>query len=411
MSAILPDRLSPHNPLASRAATLLAGTAMAMLATALQAVPMRLAAGFARRTRTPARPGALAQRVPPAPVEQAGLTLPLRGPCRIAAATASGGSGHPGLLLYPLAEDLITVRAPCAGTIIESVDGFADSGNRLVLRRDDGGYVRLASLRQGGINVRAGDRVAPGAALATGAAGRPILLRCQEGLDAASPGRPFRFAGAAQLGNGGPRWVFAAEPVPGQELDAADDDVDVLAALTLLCPAVARFDVEARGAAAVRFLGAAAPVATLTADGFARGVIALRDEGGATLMGAADAHAWRASLQGRPGALLRCLALGLAVVPLSRLPGMWWCETVRVPAGRDGLAAFLAPRRSARCFGSFAEAGMDIVVRTSVRSADTSLPERIDIAVTPDHGVVAVRACFADGWLHFIRPGFEAAMA
>jgi hypothetical protein len=378
MSMMLPDRFSPHDA---------------------------LTAGFTERAPTPAPPVALARPRAPGPVEETALTLPLRGPCRIELATTSGGSGHRGLLIYPLAETSVTVRAPCAGTVIEAVDSFADAGNRLVLRRDDGIYVRLASLRQGSISVRAGDRVALGATLAGGNAGRPILLRCQDRPDAAARGRPFCLAGAAQLGNGGPRWVAAAVPAPGQRLDAADGDADLLAALTLLCPGVARFAVAAGGAAAERFHGNTAPVTTLTSDGHA-----VRDDAGGTLIGVPGAHAWRARLEGRPGALLRCLALGLAMVPLCRLPGMWWSERVCVPTGGDGLAAWLAPRRSARVIGSFAEAGTDIVVRASLRSADASIPERIEIALAPDHGVVAVRAGFTGGWLRFTRPGFEAAL-
>ena len=196
-----------------------------------------------------------------------------------------------GLLLHPLADVPVTVHAPCAGTVIESVDSYADAGNRVVLRSNDGGYARLASLRQRGVTVRAGNRVALGAPIAAAEAARPILMRWQDSPDARTPGRPFCLARPAQFGNGGPRCVAAAAPVPGQILDTAGNDADLLVTLILLCPGSARFAVDAHGPAAERFRDDASPVATLTADGFVPDAIALWDDCGRTLTSAADAHA------------------------------------------------------------------------------------------------------------------------
>lgn len=210
----------------------------------------------------------------------------------------------------------------------------------------------------------------------------------------------------AIAGTGGPRWIDHALHPETPIVRLQQGDRRLADAFDGITGGTQQFRVAATGAAAARFLRRdTATTVTLridTADPTRR---IFRDANGGTLLARIDGPAWRIqTAHNASSPLLTCLQLGLCKAPLTRLPGLWWCTEVPARSRTQRIARLFGLSPPIRCFGRFgADTQGTIALETRVKSAGAGLPSAISVRIAATHGIIAIKAEFRDGALHFER--------
>ena len=333
------------------------------------------------------------------------------------------------------------VYSPTAG-IVESVrSDVADNpfgitnyaemwGNHIIIRRDAGGWVMLAHLRQGSVAVAPGMRVEIGTYLGrVGNSGRSpashLHVHAQVGPQSSASTQPFRFANFLTSEEGGPaefmRWHSAEVPPVGAVLMAATANTATHSAVTGMAPGKSVWQVETEGTVPAAFgryrTGSVAQLRVFFDDA---GRHLIRSVGDGTLVTSADPDAWRLhEVKGVGCPLLKLLAFGASSIPYAAVKGMSWTEPLPLPPhGIWGWLKLLAlPYRSrpfervkSVCIQTPDDNSSFLAIETTPEVLRSGLPTKVICNFERLRGPVKIDAQFATGRIVFSIVSFEPGM-